>query len=180
LAQQRLAQAAVGKGIRHSLHTTGEHSHHTERATSAVSVTGTEAQAFALVPPTTISSWSQSQENLTAAIDHCDDSFSELAANFVRTLCNIDVEPTPLSQLRSNCIDDFDSDRRCDPPTRNSSLDDLARIVNPEGDGAINMDGIEFDGMGFIDFPQPDLIPASNVIQRNYDDDCKAGCDIRN
>jgi hypothetical protein len=158
--QQAIAKSAVGRGIRHSL------GYDSSASASAAVVRAAQSQ-------TTIQA-SKTAFYIPAGVE---DSLSQLASNYHNSL----AAETPHSEQTSSLNQsqpqsyqfparDQDTETIYSDPfssllSRNSSLLDLAMIPNLEGEDGDMMPMIT--GMGFVDFPQPEVDPSNVSAYRS-------------
>ena len=145
-SQQAIAQAAVGRGIRHSI-----------GLGSARAPTATTTEA----PPA-----NTAPENSNYAMQKgVQDSLSQLANNYQNSIGDLPTYPEDVgSQDQQHEISSSAAFLSSDPfaslVSRNSSLIDLAMI--PTLDDGEPMPSIP--GMNFVDFPQPEVDPSNAYL----------------
>ncbi|CAB9519600.1 stress transcription factor A [Seminavis robusta] len=154
-SQQAIAQAAVGRGIRHSI---GYDSSATASAAAAVARVESSATATATTEGTSFF--------IPTGVQ---DSLSQLANNYQNSLAAESPYPdkAPSQPEAQPAQESSDSYNEPFPSllSRNSSLIDLAMIPTMmEGDEEDGMPTVP--GMSFVDFPQPEVDPSNATAYR--------------
>ena len=152
--QQAIAKAAVGRGIRHSL---GNDASASTAMSAARETELQQAHNASLVTKTAF--------YIPAGVE---DSLSQLASNYQNSLAETPLPEQSISHQSQHEYHEPTQDQVAtmafnDPfpslLSRNSSLIDLAMIPNLDG-GDENGDIVPIvEGMGFVDFPQPEVDP---------------------
>ena len=148
--QHAIAQAAVGRGIRHSI-----------GYAAAPAVAAAASAAATTAPPPA------PEQNSTKFLipTRVEDSLSQLASNYQNSL--VDMPSFP-DQAGSTSQPSYAHDPFPSLLSRNSSLVDLAMIPTlEEGEG----DAVpSVPGMNFVDFPQPEVDPSKYRVQAQPDE----------
>jgi hypothetical protein len=153
--QQAIAKSAVGRGIRHS------YGYDSSAAAAASAARASE--------PQTAITESKTAFYIPAGVE---DSLSQLASNYHNSLAETPYteQTTSQNQLQhQQSARDQDASTVYSDPfpmllSRNSSLIDLAMIPNLEGEDDHMMPMVP--GMGFVDFPQPEVDPSNTSTYR--------------
>lgn len=149
-SQHAIAQAAVGRGIRHSIGFGSS-------ATAAAAPDAQQSSASAAAHP----SEQQREINRYYQPMGVQDSLSQLASNYQNSLVDLPSYPEPAysgAQQQQDTSNSFGQDPFPSLLSRNSSLIDLAMIPTLEDgeDDAVP----SIPGMNFVDFPQPEVDPS--------------------
>lgn len=162
---RELAQTAVGRGIRHSFVASGSS---VQNSAGAQTINQGSTNSLSQVPQSirsTTSSETSHHDRTPGEVANIQECLSELTSNYHRSLASIDADPTPLSQMQNFSLSGShgSSAQFGGFLSRNSSLVDLAMIADRESDDIMSGlgTGMDIDGLGFVDFPNPDLYPLN-------------------